>query len=145
MKQSRDINRFVPARTGVARPLGRLESAVMDVVWSADGCLTVAEIHELLPGQRSHAYTTIKTTLERLTDKGILRRRKAGRAYVYQPVVTQPELERRLVDRALGELLHQFPLGVASFVEHSGGDPSEEKLRLLLEAVEAHDRRQQDD
>jgi BlaI family transcriptional regulator, penicillinase repressor len=45
---------------------------------------TVREIHERLAERRPRAYTTIMTIMDRLTRKGIVDRRKAGRAYIYR-------------------------------------------------------------
>jgi predicted transcriptional regulator len=73
------------------------------------------------------AYTTVMTTLERLFKKGLLARRKSGRAFLYSPLLTREEWERR---RAEGL--------VASFLE--GAEPSRELLvSTLLDAVGQHD------
>jgi len=61
------------------------------------------------------AYTTVMTTMDRLFKKGLLLRRKVGRAFVYRAAATQQELENAVLsslvdavserDRALlGEL-----------------------------------------
>ena len=47
------------------------------------------------------AYTTVVTILSRLHAKGILQRRKAGRAYVYAPVADEPGLAARRMARVL--------------------------------------------
>jgi len=67
-------------------PLGKLEAAVMGVLWSADGALTVREVMERLPVQRNLAYTTVMTVLSNLHRKGIVQRQAVGRAYSYLPV-----------------------------------------------------------
>jgi predicted transcriptional regulator len=60
--------------------LGRLELAVMEVVWrGGEGC--VRDVQAALA--RPAAYTTIMTTLDRLYKKGFVTRRRDGRAFVY--------------------------------------------------------------
>lgn len=139
---SRQNRRFVPPRTGDAGPLGQLESAVMAVIWSHDQPLSVGEVHAALPVEARGAYTTVKTTLERLATKGILARTRAGKAYLYGAAVSREELERRIVSGVLDRLLEQFPRAVVSFFARPDTSLSPEKLALLTEAIE---RRREDE
>ena len=91
------------AETRKAPRLGDLESDVMGAVWEL-GEASVADVRRAL-GERS-AYTTVMTVMTRLADKGLLRRRKVGRAFVYEPTRAQAvvgaSLMRGLVDRLYG-------------------------------------------
>lgn len=136
MPQSDSTRRFVPRKTGDASPLGHLESAVMEVVWASPGAVQVGDVHTGLPPDARGAYNTVKTTMERLVTKGILSRIKDGKAYHYQPAVTREELERRIISNAMDRLVQQFPQAVASFFAQPAPALSEEKLGLLMEAVE---------
>jgi predicted transcriptional regulator len=131
----RTHRRFVPGRTGQTTPLGELEQAVMEVVWRRTGPASVGETQEALPPEQRVAYNTVKTTMERLADKGILSRTKDGRAYRYSAAVTRKELERRIVALALDRLVEQFPQAVASFFVAPDPGLSAEKLALLQDAV----------
>lgn len=51
------------------------------------------------------AYTTLMTTLDRLYKKGLLKRRKDGRAFLYSPRFSVAELERNLAHDFIGSLL----------------------------------------
>jgi predicted transcriptional regulator len=62
--------------------LGPLESRVLDALWS-EGC--ACSVRDLQPGFPGVAYTTLMTTLDRLHRKGVLTRRKEGRAFLYAP------------------------------------------------------------
>ncbi len=135
--------RFAPHRTGDATPLGQLESAVMEVVWRGAAPASVSDVHAALPSRPAVAYTTVKTTLERLAVKGILRRARAGKAYFYAPAVSRDELERRIVSRALDRLVEQFPRAVASFFVRPEPGLSEDQLALLEQAIER--RRREDE
>lgn len=128
--------RFVPHRTGDASPLGQLESLVMDAVWAAPGPLSVSDVQETLDQGHAPAYNTVKTTMERLAEKGILRRSRSGKAYLYRADATREELERRIVAGALDRLVQQFPDAVASFFVEPDPGLSAEKLLLLQDAVE---------
>jgi predicted transcriptional regulator len=69
--------------------LGKLEAAVMDVLWSSDAPLTVREVLERMPPQRNLAYTTVMTVLGNLLRKGLLERQPVGRAFNYRPTLTR--------------------------------------------------------
>ena len=61
--------------------LGALETQVMDAVWSRGGEMKVRDVHAAF--QARLAYTTVMTTMDRLYKKGLLDRRKEGRAFLY--------------------------------------------------------------
>lgn len=77
---------------GTAMPrLGKLEAAVMDVLWSSPTPLTVREVLERLPSQRALAYTTVMTVLSHLHRKDVVDREPTGKAYSYSPSLTREE------------------------------------------------------
>jgi len=131
----RPVRRFMPGKTGSASPLGQLEEAVMHVVWSQAGELSVGEVHAALPADTPLAYNTVKTTMERLAEKGILTRSREGKAYLYQATISREALERRIISAALDRLVEQFPQAVASFFAQPDPAMSEERLALLAEAI----------
>ena len=63
----------------------------MDVLWDTSGWLTPGEVHEVLSTRREIAYTTAMTVLTNLWEKGVLERRRDGRAYAYHPLQTREE------------------------------------------------------
>ena len=74
----------------------------MEMVWDrGGGWLTPREVLELLIPERELAYTTVMTILVRLWRKGLLERRKDGRAYAYHAVHSREEWTAR----RMGELL----------------------------------------
>jgi predicted transcriptional regulator len=88
---------------GGRRRHGDLESAVLEVVTSADSPVTPGEVREKL--DRDLAYTTVMTTLVRLHEKGVLRRERQRRAYAYamadNPVPPEVHLAARRMRRVL--------------------------------------------
>jgi predicted transcriptional regulator len=84
--------------------MGRLEIAVMEILWACGE----ANVHDVAGRLgRPLAYTTVMTTLDRLYKKGLLDRRKAERAFVYVPRLSKGDWERK---RA-GEWLSTFLAG----------------------------------
>jgi predicted transcriptional regulator len=78
------------APTPRAEALGALEAAVLDALWH-EGESTTPEVHERVGRPRGLAYTTILTVLQRLTRKGLVARKRAGRSHVYGPALTREE------------------------------------------------------
>ncbi len=82
--------------------LGPLESQVMELVWKLGEC-SVCDIARNLPEKR--AYTTVMTTLTRLFHKGVLKRTRADRKFVYSARLGQQELEDAIVREITAHLL----------------------------------------
>ena len=78
---------------GGRRGAGELEAAILAVLQAAGAPLAPGEVRERLGGEL--AYTTVVTILSRLHAKGVLERRKAGRAFRYAPVADEPGLAAR--------------------------------------------------
>ncbi len=81
------------------RPLGSLESAILEVLWASDRPLTPAEVLDELDDDL--AYTTVMTVLGRLWKKGLAHRVKAGRAYKYTAAVTEADFSANRMMAAL--------------------------------------------
>lgn len=64
----------------------------MDVLWDADGQLSVREVHEILARDRDLAYTTVMTVLDRLSKKKVVTRVRDGRAWQYRPAGSREEM-----------------------------------------------------
>src|SRR4029453_17638047 len=86
---------------GLASVFGSLEMRVLEALWTRGAEASVRDILDEFPNA---AYTTLMTTMERLHRKGVLERRKDGRAFLYWPVSSRDEMETGLVARALEPL-----------------------------------------
>jgi|ERR1017187_3563008 predicted transcriptional regulator len=80
-----------------------LELLCLNALWSI-GQGKVKDVRELVAPSRTLAYTTVMTILDRLARRGIVTRRKEGRAFVYAPSVSRDAM-RRL---ALKEFLDSY-------------------------------------
>ena len=80
-----------------------LELLCLKALWTL-GEGDVKHVRELVAQSRPLAYTTIMTVLDRLVRKGMLARRKVGRAFVYVPQVARDTMRRA----AVRELLEAF-------------------------------------
>jgi BlaI family transcriptional regulator, penicillinase repressor len=78
--------------------LAPLELECMSVLWPL-GEGTVRDIHGQLAASRPRAYTTIMTIMDRLAHKGIVTRRRVGRAYRYQANLTAEEARVSAIEK----------------------------------------------
>jgi predicted transcriptional regulator len=95
---------FKSSREMLDSSLGTLEREVMTLVWR-HGEVNVREACDLLTS--TVAYTTVMTTLDRLFKKGLLARRKVGRAFVYRATATRGELEGAVATELVHGLLQR--------------------------------------
>jgi BlaI family transcriptional regulator, penicillinase repressor len=92
--------RTAPARRRAILELAPLELECMNALWPL-GEATVREIRNRLPTHRPRAYTTIMTIMDRLAQKGVVGRRKVGRAYCYVPNLSIEQARSRAVARVV--------------------------------------------
>lgn len=85
---------------GPVLELAPLERDCMNMLWPA-GEATVRDIREALAPTRPRAYTTIMTIMDRLAHKGVVERRKVGKAYVYRPNLTAEQARAHAVEQLL--------------------------------------------
>jgi len=83
--------------------LAPLELECMNTLWPI-GEATVREIRDRLAPRRARAYTTIMTIMDRLARKGVVERRKSGRAYVYRARLAADEARTQ----ALAQIVDNF-------------------------------------
>jgi BlaI family transcriptional regulator, penicillinase repressor len=79
----------------------KFELEIMDVLWRL-GEASVREVCDALAEKKRPAYTTVQTIVQRLEQKGAVRRtRKIGNALMFEPAVTRKSAYRRVLDDLL--------------------------------------------
>lgn len=125
----------MPSRQA-ARSLSELEAEVMDEVWRHDE-VTVREVLAALNrGSKERAYTTVMTIMTRLDTKGMLKRRRSGKADIYRPVMSREEYaEARARARVDGLVADYGDVALAHFARQLETlDPERRRqLRKLAE------------
>ncbi len=86
-----------------ATTLTEQELELMKIVWAL-GKPTVREVYEKLLERRKVAYTTVMTMLNVLADKGRLKKRKEGKAFVYAPVEPRNKVVGSMVREFVGRV-----------------------------------------
>ena len=87
-----------------AKSLGRLEQAVMDIVWT-QGKVTADEVRERLRPKLKDS--TVRTVLRRLEEKEFVTHTVDGRTYLYRAA----EPRQRIAARAVQSIINRFCSG----------------------------------
>jgi BlaI family transcriptional regulator, penicillinase repressor len=93
-----------------------LELLCLNALWSR-GEGSVKQVRELVAPSRALAYTTVMTVLDRLTRRGIVTRRKAGRAFVYAPAVSRDAMRRLALQEFLDSYFEGSPRQLSQFLQ----------------------------
>jgi BlaI family penicillinase repressor len=121
--------------TGRLPELTKSELAVLKVLWK-EGELSAREVHQGLSEAIGWAYSTTRTTLERMAGKGLLCKRSFHGIYVYEPRISRAAglagVVRELAERVLE--VDYAPV-VSLFAEANAltAEEVEEMSRLLEE------------
>ena len=73
--------------------LTEAEWAIIKAVWSAEPC-AAPTVQELLEPSQGWAYSTVRTLMDRMVAKGLLKSEKVRNLTLYRSVVTREEAQR---------------------------------------------------
>lgn len=115
--------------------LSRREQQIMDIVY-ARGEATAAEVGEALPDPP--AYSTVRTLLRILEEKGHLRHREEGPRYVYLPTQPRAQASRSALQRVVRTFFAgSLSSAVAALVDGEGGKVTPEELKRIESIIAA--------
>lgn len=86
------------------------------------------EVLDAFPGRDRPAYTTVMTVLVKLHEKGLTKRTKAGKGFVYQALYPPEELRDRMAEHLVRELVDDF--GDAALAHFASALSSTDRRRL---------------
>ena len=131
MPKSRKVKR--PSREKPAVELTQAEWEIMKVVWDKQPC-AAGTVQETLAKSRDRAYSTVKTTMDRMTEKGFLEIERIRNLQLFKSCISDVDAKRgefrkmlkRAFDGALTPMM-QF------LIEHEGLSKTESaQLRKLV-------------
>lgn len=84
--------------------LSDFELAVMHIIWH-DQSLSAPAIHRRISKDRKVSYSTVKTIIDRLEEKGALHRvRNEGRTIIYEATISRDSLSQPMVHNFVRKL-----------------------------------------
>ena len=131
MSESRDVERSSRDKSMVE--LTEAEWEIMKVIWEKEPC-AAGTVQESLAESRGWAYSTVKTTMDRMAEKGLLQIQRIRNLQLFKSRVSEVDAKRgefrkmlkRAFDGALTPMM-QF------LIEHEGLSKDEsQQLRKLV-------------
>ena len=122
--------------------LSEAEWKVMNCVWMRSP-RSARDVLEELEDQTSWAYTTVKTMMTRLVEKGALSVRKRANTGLYEPRVTQTEARRSAVTNLLNRAFDGAFGPLLEFLTHDEKLSPKDRaaLRRMLEGQSTREKR----
>ena len=82
------------------RELTGAEWDIIQVVWEHEPC-TAPAVQEELVKRKKWTYSTVKTLMDRMVEKGLLRTRRLRNLVLYTSAITQTQAQKREIVRTL--------------------------------------------
>lgn len=102
---------------GLAKIFGTLEAQVMDIVWEK-GCITVRQACNVLCKKRDFSFNTIMTIMNRLSDKGVLKKQVKDGVYCYEARLPKEKFIETVSIDVLSDLLKDSKIfSLAAFAD----------------------------
>jgi predicted transcriptional regulator len=115
-------------------PLSRRERQIMDVLYR-QGESTAADVRSGLTDAPS--YSTVRTLLRVLLDKGHVRHKESGPRYVYFPTVPRQQARRRALQDLLATFFEGSPeKAMATLVDMASTNLSPDEVSRIQSLVE---------
>lgn len=119
--------------------LGELEKQIMDTLWEYKQC-SVRDVLTKIRKNRRLAYTTVATILQRLYDKGFLKRTEDKSGYIYSPKLSKESYGRSIAQTFLRKFINSFgDAAIVSFAESIDKLP-DQKRKYFLELLGEYDK-----
>lgn len=83
-----------------AKELFDSEWTILQVVWDLEPCAAPA-VQEVLQKDRGWAYSTVKTLMDRMVKKGLLKTERIRNLYLYRSAITRAEAQRSEILRTV--------------------------------------------
>ena len=114
--------------------LSRRERQIMEIVFR-QGRVTAGDIHRELPDRPS--YSTVRTLLRVLEDKGLLTHESDGPRYVYFPCISTEKAKRSAMEQLVRTFFNNSALSaMAALLDMSSTNLSEGELKRLARMID---------
>ena len=114
--------------------LSKSEWAIMDALWK-QGRATAVDVQRFLEGTQGWAYSTVKTMLERMEKKGLLKVDRVGPVKRFSARKRRRDLVPKAIERFLDNVLDGSLAPLVPYIAKSRGLTAEEvdELKRILE------------
>ena len=109
--------------------LSKAEYEILRVLWKS-GQSSVREVHDHLQKIQGWAYTTTKTMMDRMVQKGLLQRDSFHGVFLYRPLISRPQGLAHLIEFFADRVLELDSATVLSLFQDSKAITPEEIKEL---------------
>ncbi|MHC4117490.1 MAG: BlaI/MecI/CopY family transcriptional regulator [Planctomycetota bacterium] len=115
------------------------EWAILRVVWRLEPC-AAPTVQEELKSQKGWAYTTVKTMMDRMVKKGLLKTQRLRNLYLYSSAVTKSQARRGEIMRTVARAFDGTLTPMMQFLIEND-ELSEQEYRQLEDLLKNRKRR----
>ena len=110
------------------------ETEILRLNWQL-GEATVQQVCDQLPTKRKIGYKTVQTLLRRLENKGYIKHKVIGKAFVFYPAIEREDVVKRTVVDFLDRLFGGDPRPLMQFLAEDGRIDAKdiERLKKLID------------
>ena len=110
------------------------ETEILRLNWQL-GEATVQQVCDQLPTKRKIGYKTVQTLLRRLENKGYIKHKVVGKAFVFYPAIEREDVVKRTVVDFLDRLFGGDPRPLMQFLAEDGRIDAKdiERLKKLID------------
>lgn len=110
------------------------EFPIMKILWENDE-LSIREVHDRLSKQKEWAYSTTKTTMDRMVKKGLLKRESKHHVFLYSAIISKAQGMLKWVHFIADGFFASSPQDVVAMFTDSGALSAQEadELRALID------------
>ena len=132
-----NIKQFKYDEVGLSRFFGPLEAKIMGIIWGANE-LSIKSVQARLELDKPVNFNTIMTVMNRLVEKGFLKKRHQGRLSLFQTVLSKEDFIEEQSKKITENLIEDFGgvvinhmLDSINEIDQSLIDKLEQKIQLL--------------
>lgn len=115
--------------------LSRRERQIMDILYRLEEASAKDVMAEM---EDAPSYSSVRTLIGKLVDKGHVAHRESGLKYVYYPLQTRDKASKSALSHVLQTFFDDSPLrAVNSLLDMSAKNLSDEELQELADIIEA--------
>lgn len=130
-----NIKKFKYNEEGLSRFFGPLEAKIMEFLWLGEEC-SIKEVQQKLESEKPVNFNTVMTVMNRLVEKGALKKRTSGRISLFSPVLSKDDFLEEQSKKLTENLLDEFGGVVISHMIDSLTDVDETLLDKLEQKIQ---------
>ena len=118
--------------------LTEVEWEIMKIIWEKEPC-AAGTVQEELGRSRNKAYSTVKTTMDRMVEKGLLQIEKVRNVQLFKSCISEVEAKRGEFQKMLKRAFDGALTPMMQFLFEHEGISNEEalKLRAIVNKVDS--------